>query len=73
MLAFQHPAGFGKPLTAESAAETMEVLLYTMSAGDLSLDPSRIEDSRTRILELVLKWNAVLLLRASIMKDGTRF
>jgi SpoVK/Ycf46/Vps4 family AAA+-type ATPase len=56
------PPGVGKTLTAESVAETMRTPLYTMSAGDLGLDPHRIEESLTRILELVAKWNAVLLL-----------
>lgn len=35
--------------------------MYTMSAGDLGLDPSGIEDSLTRILELAAKWNAAIL------------
>jgi SpoVK/Ycf46/Vps4 family AAA+-type ATPase len=56
------PPGVGKTLTAESVAENMRSPLYTMSAGDLGLEPSRIESSLTTILELVAKWNAVLLL-----------
>jgi hypothetical protein len=62
ILMLSGPPGVGKTLTAESVAETMRVPLYTMSAGDLGLDPHRIEDSLTRILEMTAKWNAVLLL-----------
>lgn len=56
------PPGVGKTLTAESVAESMRVPLYSMSAGDLGLDPHRIEESLTQIMEMVAKWNAVLLL-----------
>jgi SpoVK/Ycf46/Vps4 family AAA+-type ATPase len=53
------PPGVGKTPTAEGVAEKMQAPLW---AGDLGLDPSRIEDSLTRILELVAKSNAILLL-----------
>ena len=33
-----------------------------MSAGDLGLDPSGIEESLNLVLDMVSKWNAVLLL-----------
>lgn len=56
------PPGVGKTLTAESVAEHMRVPLYMMSAGDLGLDPFGIENSLNTILEMVAKWNAVLLL-----------
>jgi hypothetical protein len=56
------PPGVGKTLTAESVAENMRVPLYMMSAGDLGLDPAGIEDSLNTILDMVAKWNAVLLL-----------
>jgi ATPase family associated with various cellular activities (AAA) len=56
------PPGVGKTLTAESVAENMRVPLYMMSAGDLGLDPAGIEESLNTILEMVAKWNAVLLL-----------
>lgn len=54
--------GIGKTLTAESVAENMKVPLYMMSAGDLGIKSSEVEDSLTTILEMVAKWNAVLLL-----------
>jgi hypothetical protein len=56
------PPGVGKTLTAESVAENMRVPLYMMSAGDLGLDPAGIEESLNTILDMVAKWNAVLLL-----------
>lgn len=54
--------GIGKTLTAESVAETMEVPLYMMSAGDLGTRSHEVEASLNKILEMVAKWNAVLLL-----------
>lgn len=54
--------GIGKTLTAESVAENMKVPLYMMSAGDLGIKSSEVESSLTMILEMVAKWNAVLLL-----------
>jgi hypothetical protein len=54
--------GIGKTLTAESVAENMKVPLYMMSAGDLGIKSSEVEANLTTILEMVAKWNAVLLL-----------
>lgn len=54
--------GVGKTLTAESVAEQMKVPLYMMSAGDLGLNPSGIEDALNTVMDMVAKWNAVLLL-----------
>lgn len=56
------PPGVGKTLTSESVAEDMRVPLYMMSAGDLGLDPSGIEESLNLVLDMVGRWNAVLLL-----------
>ena len=56
------PPGVGKTLTAEAVAENMHVPLYIMSAGELGLHPGRVEDKLADILEMVTKWNAVLLL-----------
>lgn len=56
------PPGVGKTLTAESVAETMHAPLYMMSAGDLGLDPGSVEQTLSTVLEMVTKWNAVLLL-----------
>jgi SpoVK/Ycf46/Vps4 family AAA+-type ATPase len=56
------PPGVGKTLTAESVAESMHIPLYMMSAGDLGIQPYEVEDSLQKILEMVAKWNAILLL-----------
>lgn len=40
----------------------MNVPLYMMSAGDLGLNPSGIEDALNTVMDMVAKWNAVLLL-----------
>ncbi|KAN0108801.1 P-loop containing nucleoside triphosphate hydrolase protein [Hyaloscypha variabilis] len=54
--------GLGKTLTAEAVAEEMRAPLYSLSAGELGESASSIEDTLTVVLELVTKWNAVLLL-----------
>ncbi|KAI1266462.1 P-loop containing nucleoside triphosphate hydrolase protein [Xylariaceae sp. FL1019] len=54
--------GIGKTLTAESVAEHMRRPLYMMSASDLGTDASEIEYGLDRVLDMVAKWNAVLLL-----------
>ncbi|KAK7192864.1 hypothetical protein DPSP01_013159 [Paraphaeosphaeria sporulosa] len=56
------PPGVGKTLTAESVAEHMQAPLYMMSAGDLGINPDRVERQLTNILEMVAKWRAVLLI-----------
>lgn len=56
------PPGVGKTLTAESVAETMHIPLYMMSAGDLGIRPDEVEDALQKILEMVAKWDAILLL-----------
>lgn len=56
------PPGVGKTLTAESVAESMHIPLYMMSAGDLGLRPDEVENNLQDILEMVAKWNAILLL-----------
>jgi len=62
ILLLKGPPGTGKTLTAESVSETMRVPLYSLAAGDLGLDAQSVESSLTTILEMVAKWNAVLLL-----------
>lgn len=54
--------GVGKTLTAESVAEHMHVPLYMMGASDLGTNAGQVEQSLSTILEMVAKWNAVLLL-----------
>jgi SpoVK/Ycf46/Vps4 family AAA+-type ATPase len=40
----------------------MHAPLYMMSAGDLGINPDQVESKLTNILEMIAKWNAVLLL-----------
>lgn len=54
--------GIGKTLTAESVAEHLRVPLYMMGAGDLGTNSAEVEKGLTRVLDMVAKWNAILLL-----------
>ncbi|KAI0016754.1 ATPase [Xylariomycetidae sp. FL0641] len=56
------PPGVGKTLTAEAVAETLQVPLHTLSSGDLGTDSWELEQALSRILELVARWEAILLL-----------
>jgi hypothetical protein len=56
------PPGVGKTLTAESVAEHMHTPLYMMSAGDLGINPDQVETRLNNILEMMSKWNSVLLI-----------
>lgn len=56
------PPGVGKTLTAEAVAENLRVPLHTLSSGDLGSEPWEVESGLSRILELVARWNAILLL-----------
>lgn len=40
----------------------MRAPLFMMSAGDLGINPNQVESKLTNILEMIAKWNAVLLL-----------
>lgn len=56
------PPGVGKTLTAEAVAENMRVPLHTISSGDLGSSPWEVERELRNILDLVARWNAILLL-----------
>lgn len=56
------PPGVGKTLTAEAVAENLRVPLHTLSSGDLGSKPWEVEQGLSQILELVARWNAILLL-----------
>lgn len=56
------PPGVGKTLTAEAVAENLHVPLHTLSSGDLGSKPWEVEHGLSQILELVARWNAILLL-----------
>ncbi|KAK3389893.1 P-loop containing nucleoside triphosphate hydrolase protein [Podospora didyma] len=59
---FSGPPGSGKTLTAEAVAEITKRPLYSVSAGELGIEPHQVDEKLTRILELAHKWDAVLLL-----------
>ncbi|KAK4244639.1 mitochondrial sorting [Corynascus novoguineensis] len=56
------PPGVGKTLTAEAVAEHLKVPLHMLSSGDLGSGPWEVERELTSTLELVARWNAILLL-----------
>lgn len=66
------PPGVGKTFTAEAVAERSRVPLYSMSAGDLGIQPSEVEAALERALELCRMWNAMLLLDEADVFLGER-
>lgn len=54
--------GTGKTLTAESVSEILHRPLYSVSIGELGITPKDVEASLQDILEMVMVWDAVLLL-----------
>ncbi len=56
------PPGVGKTLTAESISEKMKAPMYSISAGDLGLDPGQVERRLLHVFKLAKAWNAVVLL-----------
>ncbi|RAH71883.1 ATP-binding protein [Aspergillus aculeatinus CBS 121060] len=62
ILLLSGPPGVGKTLTAESIAEVMKVPLYVLGAGDLGTTVANVEAKLEEVLELVPRWNAVLLI-----------
>jgi len=56
------PPGVGKTLTAEALSEHLRVPLHTLSSGDLGSHPWEVESGLQRVLDLVARWNAILLL-----------
>lgn len=56
------PPGTGKTLTAEGIAELLQRPLYTVSAGELGMNPRELELELTKILDVAHAWGAVLLL-----------
>jgi len=62
----------GKTFTAEAVAERSRVPLYSMSAGDLGIQPTEVEKSLERALELCRMWNAMLLLDEADVFLGAR-
>jgi hypothetical protein len=56
------PPGTGKTLTAEAVAEVLHRPLYSVSVGELGVNPSQLETKIKEILEVASTWNAVCLI-----------
>ncbi|KAM6493235.1 P-loop containing nucleoside triphosphate hydrolase protein [Amanita muscaria] len=56
------PPGVGKSLTVEAISEHLRRPLYVAGAGDLGTEASTVDDRLKRILALVPKWNAILVI-----------
>jgi SpoVK/Ycf46/Vps4 family AAA+-type ATPase len=54
--------GTGKTLTAEAVADQVRRPLYILSAGELGQDAHTLEMKLQQVLDLAVKWRAVLLL-----------
>lgn len=56
------PPGQGKTLTAETIAERLHRPLYSVSVGELGVDPDELEKRLRVILDIATVWNAVILI-----------
>ncbi|KAH0443900.1 hypothetical protein CcaCcLH18_00726 [Colletotrichum camelliae] len=54
--------GVGKTATAEAVAQANNKPLFSMTCGDLGVDPSIVDDNLTDIFRLAQIWDRVLLL-----------
>ena len=69
----QRLVGFSGPpriqvyeLPSNTVAENLRVPLYVISGGDLGTKPTEVETSLNTSLEVVARWNAVLLLDEAV-------
>jgi SpoVK/Ycf46/Vps4 family AAA+-type ATPase len=54
--------GIGKTVTAESISELLHKPLYSISVGELGVNPKDLEVKLAEILEIANAWNAIILL-----------
>lgn len=52
----------GKTLTTECIADLYERPLYSVTSGDVGVDPDLVEERLRDIFDYAVTWNAVLLL-----------
>ena len=52
----------GKTLTAECIADLYERPLYSVTSGDIGINPTVVERNLQEIFNYAVTWNAVLLL-----------
>lgn len=56
------PPGVGKTVTSESISELLHKPLYSISVGELGVNPKELESKLAEILEIANAWNAIILL-----------
>ncbi|KAF2760114.1 ATPase [Pseudovirgaria hyperparasitica] len=56
------PPGVGKTLTAEAVAEHLRAPLHMLTSGDLGSSAGDLEDQLQSVLDMVGRWNAILLI-----------
>ncbi|KAK0628680.1 P-loop containing nucleoside triphosphate hydrolase protein [Bombardia bombarda] len=56
------PPGVGKTLTAETLAESSRIPLYTVPAGQIGVEPTKVEPILKTIFKIASRWKALLLL-----------
>jgi hypothetical protein len=56
------PPGVGKTLTAEATSEVLHIPLYYLTCGELGSTVINIENTLKKVIELIKRWNAVLLI-----------
>ncbi|KAK0637179.1 P-loop containing nucleoside triphosphate hydrolase protein [Bombardia bombarda] len=56
------PPGVGKTLTAETLADTLKVPLYAVPAGQIGVDPVKVEAILTTVFKIASRWKAILLI-----------
>jgi hypothetical protein len=54
--------GIGKTLTAESISEFLKKPLYSITVGELGVNPKDLETKLNDILEIAYAWDAIILL-----------
>ncbi|KAK3370958.1 P-loop containing nucleoside triphosphate hydrolase protein [Lasiosphaeria ovina] len=56
------PPGVGKTLTAETLVESSRIPLYIVPAGQIGVDPVKVEPILKTIFKIASRWKALLLL-----------
>lgn len=54
--------GVGKTLTAETISETLHKPLYSITSGELGTDVISMENKMTKILDMIQRWDAIILI-----------
>ncbi|KAG7434928.1 ATP-dependent zinc metalloprotease FtsH [Fusarium oxysporum f. sp. raphani] len=62
ILQISGPPGVGKTLTAETIAESCKFPLSTVAAGQIGVDPVRVESFLTTTFKIASCWKAILLI-----------